>query len=129
MLTISENFWNEIKNIIPVKKTKVGRSQKDARTTLSGIFYVMKTVCQWNELLDYYGKPTTVHGRFRNWVKEEVFEKILELSKEFAIRHFGPPQCFFSDTISSKAPLARFGRKNPTDRAKNGIKKGIDRYE
>ena len=40
-------------------------------------------------------------------------------------RRLGNHECFFSDTSSAKAPLAKFGGKNPTDRAKNGIKKGI----
>ena len=65
MLIISENVWNEIKNIIPEKKSKVGRPQKDPKTVLSGIFYIIVTGAQWHQLPDYYGKPTTVHGRFR----------------------------------------------------------------
>jgi len=35
------------------------------------------------------------------------------------------PESFIIDTSSIKAPFARFGGKNPTDRAKNGVKKGI----
>jgi hypothetical protein len=122
---ISNNVWNEIKNIIPTKSSSVGRPQNDPQIVLSGVFYIMVTGAQWHKLPDYYGRPTTVHGRFRIWVKSGVFDKILNKSADVAIRHLGFPESFLSDTSSAKAPLARFGGKNPTDRAKNGIKKGI----
>lgn len=125
MYMISEVLWKEIESIIPTKKTNVGRPQNDPRTTLSGIFYMMDTGGQWKNLPDYYGNPKTVHGRFMIWIRTGVFEKILQASINTAVKHFGEPECFFSDTSSSKAPFARFGGKNPTDRAKNGVKKGI----
>ena len=34
MLIISDIFWNEIKTIIPQKKSKVGRPPKDAKLIL-----------------------------------------------------------------------------------------------
>ncbi len=125
MLIISNNLWNEIKNIIPEKKSKVGRPPKDPRIVLSGVLYVIKTGAQWHSLPDYYGRPTTVHGRFRTWVKSGIFDEILNKSIDVAVQHLGSPECFFNDTSSIKAPFAKFGGKNPTDRSKNGIKKGI----
>lgn len=125
MFIISDNVWNEIKNVIPIKKNKVGRPQKDPRMVLSGIFYIMVTGAQWHKLPDYYGRPTTVHGRFRSWIKSGVFFEILKQSIDAAVKHLGLPECFFSDTSSAKSPFAKFGGKNPTDRAKNGVKKGI----
>ena len=68
MLIISENLWNEIKNVIPEKKSKIGRPQKDPRIVLSAIFYVIITGVQWHKLPVYYGRPTTIHGRFRAWI-------------------------------------------------------------
>jgi putative transposase len=125
MLILSDKLWNEIKNVIPVKKSKIGRPQKDPKLTLSGIFYIMTTGAQWHQLPDYYGHPTTVHGRFRIWVKSGTFNKILLKSIDAAVNHFGIPKSFLNDTSSVKAPFAKFGGKNPTDRAKNGVKKGI----
>jgi len=74
MLIISDNLWNEISNIIPVKKSKLGRPLKDSRIVFSGVLYVMVTGVQWHKLPDYYGRPTTVHGRFRIWVKAGLFD-------------------------------------------------------
>ncbi len=54
MLIISDIFWNEIKTIIPQKKSKVGRPPKDAKLVLSGIFYIISSGAQWRLLPDYY---------------------------------------------------------------------------
>lgn len=88
---ISDNIWNKIKTIIPEKKSKIGRPHNDHRMTLSGIFYVMITGAQWHRLPDYYGKPTTVHGRFMAWCKSGVFEVILQKSIDLAIEKLGLP--------------------------------------
>lgn len=125
MFMISDILWNEIKTVIPEKKGTVGRPQKDQRIILSGVFYVMITGVQWHHLPDCYGRPTTVHGRFRIWVKTGVFYQILLKSIECAIQQQGSPESFFLDTSSVKAPFAQFGGKNPTDRAKRGVKKGL----
>lgn len=92
---------------------------------MSGVFYIIVTGGQWQYLPDYYGKPSTVHGRFRCWVKEGVFQRILDKSIDVAIKKLGIPACFFCDTSSSKAPFVKFGGKNPTDRRKNGVKRGM----
>lgn len=125
MLIIADHLWNEISEFVTFRKSNVGRPPHDARLTLSGIFYVMQTGAQWRNLPDYYGKPSTVHGRLMEWTRSGVFKQILVKSIEVAVQILGCPQSFFADTTSSKAPFAKFGGKSPTDRAKNGIKKGI----
>ena len=86
MLIISDIFWNEIKTIIPQKKSKVGRPPKDAKLILSGIFYIISSGAQWRLLPDYYGKTSTVHGKFRQWTISGCFEKILQTSIDLAIK-------------------------------------------
>ena len=125
MLMIADNIWNEMKTIIPERKSKFGRPLNDPKITLSGIFFIMTTGAQWRCLPDHYGKKSTVHGRFMIWVRTGIFKKILDKSIEIAIKQLGEPEAFFSDTSSSKAPLAKFGGKNPTDRSKRGVKRGI----
>lgn len=125
MLMIPDAVWNEIKTVIPQKTVAVGRPQNDPQIVLSGIFYVMVTGAQWHKLPDYYGRPTSVHGRFRVWVKSGIFHNILMKSVDTAVQHIGFPESFLADTSSVKAPFAKFGGKNPTDRAKNGVKKGL----
>src|ERR1700678_2843014 len=103
MLMIAENVWNEIKTVIPERKSKLGRPLSDSRVILSGVFYIMITGAQWRCLPDYYGKKSTVHGRFMLWARSGVFEKILAKSVEVAIKKLGEPKSFFSDTSSAKA--------------------------
>lgn len=125
MLIISDKVWNEIKKVIPVKETKIGRPENDPRIVLSGIFYIMVTGAQWSKLPRYYGPSSTVHGRFMIWARSGIFEQILRISIDAAIEQLGFPESFLYDTSSAKSPFAKFGGKNPTDRAKNGVKKGV----
>ncbi len=125
MEIIPEIIWNEISNVILQNSSRVGRPLKDPRITLSGIFHILDTGSQWRRLPTYYGKSKTVHNRFMQWIKNGVFEQILTVSINATVKHFGAPQAFITDTASIKAPFAKFGGKNPTDRGKNGIKKGI----
>lgn len=125
MFMISNSLWNEIKELIPAKNSQVGRPASDPQLVLSGIFYILLTGAQWHLLPDYYGKPTTVHGWFRRWTGLKIFANIFQKSIDIAVKSRGIPECFFTDTSSIKAPLANFSGKNPTDRAKRGIKKSI----
>lgn len=124
MIKISDILWNEIKNVIP-ERNKVGRPQKDSRTVLNGILFVVVTGIQWKYLPREYGASTTIHGRFRIWVKTGIFSKLLNLSIDKAISKLGSAECFLVDASTCKAPLAIFGGKNPTDRSKNGVKKSL----
>ncbi len=125
MFRISEKIWERIKILIPSKKSKIGRPRKDSKTILDGIFFVMHTGIQWGLLPSYYGAVSTVHGTFMRWVKEGIFQKILKMSIELSIEILGKPQSFHYDTSSQKAPFARFSGYNPTDRKKQGVKKGV----
>ena len=75
--TISEEFWEAIKGDIPQterdpKKKYVhapgqGRKPMPARKALEGIFYVLRTGCQWKALPREYGSGSTAHtGRFKS---------------------------------------------------------------
>lgn len=124
---ISDSVWNEIKNIIPSKKGKVGRPEWNNRKTLEGILLIIKTGMQWKFLPKEFGKVSTVHGKFRMWVKKGVFEKIMEKAKNLYIKSLDQPITWLaSDSAHSKAPLANnWSGKNPTDRGKRGIKRSI----
>jgi transposase len=58
-------FLERNKNNNSTKKSKVGKPPKDAKLVLSGIFYIISSGAQWRLLPDYYGKTSTVHGKFR----------------------------------------------------------------
>jgi transposase len=45
---------------------------------MDGIFYVLRTGCQWKALPRAIGAASTVHDRFQQWVKAGVFRRLWE---------------------------------------------------
>ena len=123
---ISDFMWNEIKDIIPNKKSKFGRPETPSRKVLNGVFYVLKTGVSWKYLPREFGAPSTIHGRFRKWLKAGTFEKIMDIATHYYAKNIPEPiRWIATDTSSCKAPFACWAGKNPTDRGKLGIKKSI----
>ena len=125
MKHIPDLLWREIEKIIPQKETLVGRPEFDARKTLDGILFILITGAQWKMLPEKYGCPTTVHGKFMKWCRMGVFQKIMTRAREYYRRRNSKNNWYAFDTASRKAPFAKCGGKNPTDRAKRGIKQAI----
>ena len=94
MFRIPEKLLNEIKKVIPVKKYTTGRPQSDIDQILNGIFYVIRNGNRWSDLPICYGPKSTVHGKFMALTRSGVFEKILQISIEFAVKNFGVPEFF-----------------------------------
>jgi len=124
---ISNELWNEIKDLIPMKKVRtVGRPRANSRKMLNGIFWIIRTGAQWSNLPRVFGAPTTVHGWFNKWARTGIFELIQEKAYSFYKKNNNPCDSWFAiDTSFSKAPFARNGGRNPTDRGKRGMKRSI----
>ena len=75
---ISDKFWNKIEPLLPLPKPKKkpGRPKKDDKKIMSGIFYLLHTGCQWKSLSRFYGAPSTVHDRFKEWQRSGLFESM-----------------------------------------------------
>jgi len=98
-----------------------------SRKALNSMLYVMKTGMQWHYLPRVLGAPSTVHGKFRHWIKLGIFSNTMELAVNYYKACNGNGDGWYaSDTSSSKAPFASsWSGKNPTDRGKEGTKKSI----
>lgn len=125
MKHIPDKLWCEIEKLIPEKQILVGRPEFDRRKTLDAIIYILHTGAQWNMLPEQYGCVSTVHGKFMKWTRSGVFNKIMIKAREYYRKRNSRNNWFAFDCISKKAPFASFGGKNPTDRAKRGIKNSI----
>lgn len=125
MKSISKDLWFEIEKLLPKKMNSVGRPEFCAKRTLEGIFFVLKTGCQWHSLPEKYGKSSTVHGKFMRWCKLGIFKKILIKAREYYRKRNSKNSWFAFDTLIKKAPFAEYGGPNPTDRAKQGIKHSL----
>jgi transposase len=77
---IPDNVWNEVKHILPKEKpinTKGHPAAVPFRKVLDGILFVLRTGCQWKEMLPKeYGSGSTCHRRFQQWVRMGVFQKL-----------------------------------------------------
>jgi len=86
---ISDEFWEEIKDYIPKKQRDPnkhyqrapgqGRPSLPARQVLEGIFYVLRTGCQWKAVPREYGCGSSINRYFHEWQEAGLFEKIWEL--------------------------------------------------
>ena len=79
---ISDALWERIEPLIPVREVKVHplvchRKRTPDRQVLSGIFYVLRTGCQW-KALDVTGicKGSNAHARFQEWEREGFFVRL-----------------------------------------------------
>ena len=126
MNIITDSLWNKIETCLPKKKSKVGRPEWCPRKTLEGVIFIMQTGAQWKRLPKQYGHKSTVHGKFRKWVNLGIFAKIFKMILKFYIESNRRITNWSAiDASHSKAPFASWGGKNPTDRARNGVKKII----
>ena len=94
---------------------------------MDAIFWILKTGAQWSSIPRTVAPHTTIHGKFKKWVKAGVFDKIMEKAKTlYQERNSGWDVWFALDAALVKAPLGgeKTG-KNPTDRGKLGSKKSM----
>jgi putative transposase len=75
---IPDSLWNRIILLLPKKKCKKksGRPRMDDRKAMTAIFYIARTGCQWKALPRSLGAPSTVHDRFQQWRKDNVFKQM-----------------------------------------------------
>ena len=132
--TISDAFWEAIKDEIPERRRAEGKAYKrkpgggrkplPKRRVLEGIFYVLRTGCQWKAVPKEYGAASSIHQYFQEWAAAGFFERIWSkgLEKYDELEGIGWEWQSLDGCIV-KAPLALESvGKNPTDRGKNGDK-------
>jgi putative transposase len=111
----------------PKPKKKPRRPRKDDKRILSGIFYLLRTGCQWKFLPRFYGAPSTVHDRFQEWLRSGFFEQMWKAGLlEYDNKNGLDWEWQAIDGAMTKAPLGGAGTgANPTDRGKKGTKRNI----
>ena len=126
---IPDSLWPTLEEILlefyPPPKT--GRPRAPFRPILDGIIYRLRGGVQWNKLPKEFGSDSTVHRWFQRFVRDGLFERLWEVLIE-ACDELGGVQWEWqsADAVLNKAQFwGDFIGKNPTDRGKNGVKRGL----
>jgi putative transposase len=102
------------------------------RAAFSAMVYVLRTGIQWNALPRELGASSTVHARSQEWVEKGFFERLHEAGlTEYDELSGIEWQWQAADGAMGKAPLVPkestdgAAGRNPTDRGKQGTKRGL----
>lgn len=74
---LTDEQWEKLEPLLPPQKPRTGRPNKDHRTVINGILWILKTGAQWEDLPERYGSPKTVSSRLYRWRKAGVWDKVL----------------------------------------------------
>lgn len=108
---VSDELWEKFRVCIPPRvnthRFGGGRPPADDRTCLDGIFFVLRTGCQWNALNETDICPSsTANDRFREWVKNGTFERFFQSGVKDYDEAVGIDWSFLAmDGAMTKAPL------------------------
>jgi len=127
---VPDDLWSFIPVLFGPDKSPgtPGRPATPARVIFEAVVYVLRTGCQWQALpRQHFAPPSTVHGRYRQWVKEGLFEQAWRMLLEYTDATLGIGWKWQAmDGAITKAPLGGEDTgPSPVDRAKSGAKRSI----
>jgi transposase len=103
-MDLTDHQWNFLQEFMPAGELTrgPGRPWADARRTLNGVLWILRTGAQWSDLPTRYGAPSTVHRRFQHWRKEGVFRQVLEVLADHLHREgrLDLSECFIDGTFA-----------------------------
>jgi len=74
---MTDDGYARIKDLLPTQQR--GGKWREHRTVINGMFWVRNAGAHWRDMPERYGKWQTVYGRYRRWVREGVFDRMLDL--------------------------------------------------
>ena len=75
---ISNEIWALLEPRLPGQAGQWGGIAEDNRKFINAVFWILRTGAPWRDLPSSYGNWNSVAKRFRRWVKESIWEKVLE---------------------------------------------------
>jgi len=75
---IPDTLWERIEPHLPKrhKSRKGGRPPLPWRVVCDGIFYVLRTGCQWKAAPKAFGSGSSLHRYFQRFVRRRLFEDL-----------------------------------------------------
>jgi len=79
---LPDELWQRMKPLLPRYKENPlgGRPRIDLRKIADGIFYVLRTGCQWKAAPHEYASGSTLHRYFQEWTQLKVFYRLWKAS-------------------------------------------------
>lgn len=74
---LSDSQWELIADIFP-PPAKTGRPQRDRRTIVNGILWILRAGAPWRDLPEEFGPWETVYGCFDRWNADGTLDAILQ---------------------------------------------------
>lgn len=108
-----EKMWRRFEELLPRygRSRKGGRPRVNLRAVANGIFYLLRTGCQWKALPPQFGSPSTVHRYFQEWGRQRIFHRFWKKCLKTYDAHRGIGWRWQAlDGSMTKAPLG--GEKN-----------------
>lgn len=96
---------------------QVRRRKHSLRTILDGIFYLVKTSCQWRMLPSDFAPWNTVYYYYRKWKQNGLTEELHEMLRDFTRKKF--------DKRVSPS-LGLIGSRSVKTSRNGGLERGID---
>ncbi len=118
---LSDVFWRHIQPLLPnyPRSPYGGRPRANLRQVMNGIYYVLRTGCQWKAVPTYYGSGSTIHRYFREWTALGVFERLWKSQlKRYDGRRGIAWRWQSLDGAQTKAPLGGEKNREKPDRSR-----------
>jgi transposase len=74
---LTDDHWDRLEPLLPPERPAAGRLNKDHRTVLNGIHWILRTGAPWRDLPERYGNWTTIDSQLRRCQPAGVWERIL----------------------------------------------------
>jgi len=122
---IPDPLWGRFQAILPKYPVspKGGQPRLNPRRVLDGIFYVLRTGCQWKAAPREFGSGSALHNYFQDWTRRGLFREIWRIALEEYDDLKGIDWEWQSiDGAMTKAPLG--GEKDGQDPHRSGQEGG-----
>ena len=67
-----------MKPMLVMKKRRGPKSRVNLRQVINGIFYLLRTGCQWRMIPKEYGKWGMIYGYFQRWTRKNIWQTLNE---------------------------------------------------
>jgi putative transposase len=79
---LSDAEWEVMQKLLPQPKGFGHPVEVDFREILNGIFYVLRSGCQWEMMPHDLPPSTTVYGYFRQWQRKGIWQQMHDAARE-----------------------------------------------